>query len=233
MSDKRALQVGTSHFLGQNFSKAFDISFQNRDGNMDYAWTTSWGTSTRLIGAVIMTHSDDDGLVLPPRLAPVKAVLVPISTDERKLEDMLLPKARELANRLEAVLGPRSVIVDSQFHLRPSDGFFYHLQRNSVEARVGRREWDRCALRAVRRDTAQGNPWDAVDNAVPRILKEMQRALRRALAFREANTTMQALSMNLRSCWRKGRLHKSLFRRRSSGEKGHKRPPPPQFVACR
>ncbi|HOK20261.1 MAG TPA: proline--tRNA ligase, partial [Thermosynergistes sp.] len=192
MSDKRALQVGTSHFLGQNFSKAFDISFQNRDGNMDYAWTTSWGTSTRLIGAVIMTHSDDDGLVLPPRLAPVKAVLIPISTDERKLEDMLLPKARELANRLEAVLGPRSVIVDSQFHLRPGDRFFYHLQRGiPLRLELGEREWDRCALRAVRRDTAQKEeiPWDAVDNAVPRILKEMQRALyERALAFREANT---------------------------------------------
>ncbi len=192
MSDKRALQVGTSHFLGQNFSKAFDISFQNRDGNMDYAWTTSWGTSTRLIGAVIMTHSDDDGLVLPPRLAPVKVVLVPISTDERKLEDMLLPKARELANRLEAVLGPRSVIVDSQFHLRPGDRFFYHLQRGiPLRLELGEREWDRCALRAVRRDTAQKEeiPWDAVDSAVPRILEEMQRALyERALAFREANT---------------------------------------------
>ena len=91
MGDRKALQAGTSHFLGQNFAKAFDISFQDKDGGRSYAWTTSWGVSTRLIGAIIMTHGDDDGLVLPPRVAPVKTVIVPISSDEGKLRDKLEP----------------------------------------------------------------------------------------------------------------------------------------------
>src|SRR5207248_8034700 len=85
MQDKRALQAGTSHFLGQNFAKAFDVQFQNQEGKREFAWATSWGVSTRLIGGVIMTHSDDQGLVLPPRLAPVHAVIIPIwKTDEER-----------------------------------------------------------------------------------------------------------------------------------------------------
>ena len=121
MSDKKALQAGTSHFLGQNFAKAFDIQFQDKDGTMQYAYTTSWGVSTRLIGAIIMTHSDNDGLVLPPRIAPVKAVIVPISTDDAKIESALLPKAEELQKQLNAALGGRYVNIDKQFHMRPGD----------------------------------------------------------------------------------------------------------------
>ncbi|MDR3354272.1 MAG: proline--tRNA ligase, partial [Synergistaceae bacterium] len=85
MGDKKALQAGTSHFLGQNFSRAFDISFQNKKGETEFAWTTSWGVSTRLIGALIMTHADNDGLVLPPNIAPVKVAIIPISNDDDKL----------------------------------------------------------------------------------------------------------------------------------------------------
>src|SRR5947207_5145311 len=97
MQDKRALQSGTSHFLGQNFAKAFDVKFQNADGKLEYAWATSWGVSTRLIGGLIMTHSDDNGLVLPPRLAPIHAVIVPIY---RKAEEKqaVLGTAHKLAD---------------------------------------------------------------------------------------------------------------------------------------
>ena len=113
MQDGKALQSGTSHFLGQNFARAFNIQFQDQNGEMQYAWTTSWGVSTRMIGAIIMTHSDNDGLILPPRVAPVKAVILPISKDDSTFAE-LDAKARELADRLNAVLGPLTVRVDEQ-----------------------------------------------------------------------------------------------------------------------
>lgn len=94
----------TSHYLGQNFAKAFEIQFQNKAGEMEFAYTTSWGVSTCLIGALIMTHSDNDGLVLPPRIAPTKAVIVPISTDDAKIDNEILPKAKELQVLLNKAL---------------------------------------------------------------------------------------------------------------------------------
>src|SRR5437763_8324834 len=99
MQDKKALQAGTSHFLGQNFSKAFDVKFQNAQGQLDYAWATSWGVSTRLIGGLIMTHSDDQGLVLPPRLAPIHVVIVPIAKSEEERKGVL-----EASDKLAAAL---------------------------------------------------------------------------------------------------------------------------------
>jgi prolyl-tRNA synthetase len=192
MSDRKALQAGTSHFLGQNFARAFEIRFQNQAGELDYAWTTSWGTSTRMIGAVIMAHSDDDGLILPPRLAPVKAVILPISTDAQKLQEKILPKAREIAAELNRVLGPMAVRVDTDFHLRPGDRFFRHLQKGvPLRLELGEREMDEGKVRAVRRDTAERSDiaWEAVSAEVPRLLETIQQALfDRALAFREANT---------------------------------------------
>ncbi|NLI95398.1 MAG: proline--tRNA ligase [Synergistaceae bacterium] len=192
MSDRKALQAGTSHFLGQNFARAFEIRFQNQAGELDYAWTTSCGTSTRMIGAVIMAHSDDDGLILPPRLAPVKAVILPISTDAQKLQEKILPKAREIAAELNRVLGPMAVRVDTDFHLRPGDRFFRHLQKGvPLRLELGEREMDEGKVRAVRRDTAERSDiaWEAVSAEVPRLLETIQQALfDRALAFREANT---------------------------------------------
>src|SRR5712664_3578628 len=108
MQDKRALQSGTSHFLGQNFAKAFDVKFQNQAGQLEYAWATSWGVSTRLIGGVIMTHSDDSGLVLPPRLAPIHVVIVPLGKNDD-----------EKANSLKAAEGLKDTIVKI-----PRDEFF-------------------------------------------------------------------------------------------------------------
>mgnify|MGYP000885577743 FL=1 len=192
MSDRKALQAGTSHFLGQNFAKAFDIKFQNQAGELEFAWTTSWGTSTRMIGAVIMAHSDDDGLILPPRLAPVKAVILPISTDPERLEKELLPKAMELAASLNRILGPMAVQVDKDFHLRPGDRFFRHLQKGvPLRMELGEREMESGKVRAVRRDTAerQDIPWESVEKEVPGLLNSIQEALfAKALAFREANT---------------------------------------------
>lgn len=192
MSDRKALQAGTSHFLGQNFARAFEIRFQNRAGELEHAWTTSWGTSTRMIGAVIMAHSDNDGLILPPRLAPVKAIILPISTDEEKLREVILPKAREIASTLNKVLGPMAVRVDTDFHLRPADRFFRHLQKGvPLRLELGEREMEAGRVRAVRRDTAERSDiaWEAVPTEVPHLLETIQKALfDRALAFREANT---------------------------------------------
>lgn len=192
MSDKKALQAGTSHFLGQNFAKAFDIQFQDKDGTMQYAYTTSWGVSTRLIGAIIMTHSDNDGLVLPPRIAPVKAVIVPISTDDAKIESALLPKAEELQKQLNAALGGRCVNIDKQFHMRPGDRFFSHLQKGvPLRLELGEKEYAAEKLRVVRRDTGEklDIAWSEAAAAIPALLDEIQQNLyNRALQFRLANT---------------------------------------------
>lgn len=192
MSDKKALQAGTSHFLGQNFAKAFDIQFQDKDGTMQYAYTTSWGVSTRLIGALIMTHSDNDGLVLPPRIAPVKCVIVPISTDDAKIESALLPKAEEFQKQLNAALGGRYVNIDKQFHMRPGDRFFSHLQKGvPLRIELGEKEYAAEKLRVVRRDTGEklDIAWSEAATAIPALLEEIQQNLyNRALQFRLANT---------------------------------------------
>lgn len=192
MTDKRALQAGTSHFLGQNFSRAFDIRFQNKEGELEYAWTTSWGASTRLIGAIVMTHSDNDGLVLPPNVAPVKVVVIPISPDQSRLQDKILPEAKNILERLKKVLGRDQVILDTQFHMRPGDRFFYHLQRGiPLRLELGEAEMASSRLRAVRRDTTEviNISLDAVDREVPKLLDDIQgNLLERARTFREQNT---------------------------------------------
>lgn len=193
MSDTKALQAGTSHFLGQNFARAFDIRFQNKAGDLEECWTTSWGSSTRLIGAIIMTHSDDDGLILPPKVAPTKAVFLPIGTNERILDDTLLPKAKELSGRLNDALGGLHTAVDTQFHMRPGDRFFYHLQKGvPLRLELGEKDMEAGTVRAVRRDN--GEKIDvAHDNIVPaveKILDDIQTSLySKAKAFREAHTS--------------------------------------------
>lgn len=192
MSDKRALQAGTSHFLGQNFAKAFDIKFQDRDGETEYAWTTSWGVSTRMIGAVIMTHSDNDGLVLPPRIAPTKVVIIPISKDEERLEGVMSDKAEELKTLLREALGGRYVAVDKQFHIRPGDRFFTHLQKGvPIRLELGEKEMEAETVRLVRRDTGEKRDigWEHLAEVVPTILEDIQHNLyERALNFRKKNT---------------------------------------------
>ncbi len=194
MSDGKALQAGTSHFLGQNFARAFDIKFQNREGDLEYAWTTSWGVSTRLIGAIIMTHSDDDGLIIPPRVAPVKTVILPISSDDEKLENELLPRALEISSSLNAALGGRFTLVDKQFHLRPGERFFYHLQRGvPLRLELGEKELEKGTARAVRRDTGEKMdiPIENLAGKIPVLLEDIQSTLfNRALDFRVKKTTV-------------------------------------------
>lgn len=192
MSDAKALQAGTSHFLGQNFARAFEIRFQDRDGELATCWTTSWGISTRLIGAIIMTHSDDDGLVLPPHIAPVKVMLLPISKDECQAEDVLLPMARELSGQLDEALGGLYTAVDTQFHMRPGDRFFTHLQRGvPLRLELGEKDVQAGTVRVVRRDTGEKADLsrDVLVPAVQKLLEDVQSNLyRRALSFREAHT---------------------------------------------
>jgi prolyl-tRNA synthetase len=196
MSDTKALQAGTSHFLVQNFARAFDIRFQNKAGDLEECWTTSWGVSTRLIGAIIMTHSDDDGLVLPPRVAPTKAVLLPIGTDERLLDDEFLPKAREFSARLNDSLGGLYTTVDTRFHMRPGDRFFYHLQKGvPLRLELGEKDMKAGTVRAVRRDNGEkiDIAHDALIPTVTAILDDIQSSLyKKAKAFREKNTSFAA-----------------------------------------
>ena len=192
MSDTRALQSATSHFLGQNFAKAFAIQFQNREGELAYCWTTSWGLSTRSVGAMIMVNSDDDGLVIPPRIAPVKAAILPISKDESIAANDILPKAKELAAKLDDELGGMFTKIDTDFHTRPGDRFFTHLQKGvPLRLELGEKDLAAGTVRIVRRDTGEkldvAN--DAVIPTVKKLLDDIQANLfARAKSFREANT---------------------------------------------
>ncbi|MCL2767625.1 MAG: proline--tRNA ligase [Synergistaceae bacterium] len=192
MSDTRALQAGTSHFLGQNFARAFDIKFQNREGELDYVWTTSWGSSTRLIGAIIMTHSDDDGLIIPPCVAPVKVVILPISNNEALLNERILPLASALSERMNKAFGGLYSFVDKQFHLRPGDRFFHHLQKGvPLRLELGEKEFEKYTVRAVRRDTGEKIelPQEGIEMKVQEILDDIQTSLHsKALTFRKSNT---------------------------------------------
>ena len=193
MSDARALQAGTSHFLGQNFARAFEIQFQNKAGELEHCWTTSWGISTRLIGALIMTHSDDDGLILPPRVAPVKVALLPISKDEAVAEGVLLPKVKEMAAQLNEALGGLFTTVDTQFHLRPGDRFFTHLQKGvPLRVELGEKDLQAGTVRCVRRDTGEklDVPAEKLIPTVQKLLDDIQTNLyAKAKAFREEHTT--------------------------------------------
>ena len=192
MTDGKALQSATSHYLGQNFARAFNIQYQSRTGELTYCYTTSWGMSTRTIGALIMVHSDDDGLVLPPNIAPIKAVILPISKDESKAVEEILPQAEELSIRLNAELGGHYTKVDKNFHDRPSDRFFTHLQQGvPLRLELGEKDISSGTVRVVRRDT--GKRYDisreAIIPEVKTLLEQMQQDMyTKAAAYRKANT---------------------------------------------
>lgn len=188
MQDKKALQCGTSHDLGQNFAKPFDITFQDRDGELKYAWQTSWGVSTRLIGGIVMTHGDDNGIILPPAIAPIKAVFVPIWRNDREMKETV-----EACNNLLAGLEDRSnVNVDDRDNYKPA-WKFYEWERKGVPVRIelGPQDLKQQQVVMVRRDTGEKTvvPWKEVNAKVKDLLARIQLNLyNKALKFRQDNT---------------------------------------------
>jgi prolyl-tRNA synthetase len=187
MGDGRALQAGTSHNLGQNFAKAFDITFQARDKSLQHVWGTSWGVSTRLIGGVIMTHGDDSGLVLPPAVAPYQVVIVPIGRDNWR--EAVLPRAQEIRREL-ATSGIR-VTLDERDE-RPGWKFAeWELRGVPLRLEIGPKDIEKAQVLIVRRDSREktGVPMEGLPGRIRGMLDEVQQALfRRALEFREAHT---------------------------------------------
>ncbi len=185
MQDGKALQAGTSHFLGQNFAKAFDVKFAGKDGKLDHVWGTSWGVSTRLMGALIMAHSDDEGLVLPPKLAPIHVVIVPIFRSE---ED--LAKLTEKANEISASLRKQglSVKFDDRDTYKPGYKFAeWELKGVPVRIAIGPRDLENGTVEVARRDTKEKQviKLDDVVTAIPKLLDQIQENIyQRALTFR-------------------------------------------------
>ncbi|HEY7428897.1 MAG TPA: proline--tRNA ligase [Gemmataceae bacterium] len=202
MQDKKALQAGTSHFLGQNFAKAFDVKFQDQNGKLEYAWATSWGVSTRLIGGLIMTHSDDQGLVLPPRLAPIHAVIVPIfkTAEEKKavLEaaHQLAQGVRDLPLREWLNYEPVTVCVDDREQYQPGFKFNeWELKGVPVRVELGPKDLAKGSCVLARRDLPgkeakeMGVPLTRAATRIGEMLQAMQTCLLdRARTFRDENT---------------------------------------------
>jgi prolyl-tRNA synthetase len=187
MGDGRALQAGTSHNLGQNFARAFDITFQGRDKTVDFVWGTSWGMTTRLVGAAIMVHGDESGLVLPPRVAPYQVVVVPIGRDDWR--ETVLPKAKELQQQLRAA-GIR-VTLDER-NERPGWKFAeWELRGVPLRLEIGPKDIERSTARIARRDTGekQDLPIDGLAARIVQLLDAVQQNLfDRARAFRDEHT---------------------------------------------
>jgi prolyl-tRNA synthetase len=188
MQDRKALQCGTSHNLGQNFARAFDVTFLDRDGERKYVWATSWGVSTRLVGALIMAHSDDQGLVLPPTLAPTEAVIVPIYRSDSE-KSMVLEKCEQIRKELSARF---TVKLDDRDQFKPGFKFSeWELRGVPVRCELGPRDVESGQVVLVRRDSGEkeSHPVDGVMQAVDNCLKAVQSGLfQKALEFCEENT---------------------------------------------
>ncbi|MFZ1529857.1 MAG: proline--tRNA ligase [Ferruginibacter sp.] len=189
MQDGKALQAGTSHFLGQNFAKAFEVQFLNKENKKEYVWATSWGVSTRLIGALIMAHSDDQGLILPPKIAPVQVVIVPIYKGEES-KPVIDAKVHAIIDALKAK-GIR-VKYDNSDTARPGWKFAEHeLKGVPVRLAMGLRDMENNVVELARRDTKEKNSvsLDGIENYIGGLLEEIQQNIyNRALAFRNENT---------------------------------------------
>ena len=189
MQDGKALQAGTSHFLGQNFAKAFDVKFASQEGALEYVWATSWGVSTRMVGALVMAHGDNHGLVLPPKLAPIQVVMVPIHKGDEELSK-ILAQMEQIQKELEAK--GVSVKVDGRDHLRSGFKFAeWELKGVPLRVAIGPRDLEQGTVELARRDTLEKTicPKEELACRVPEILTEIQNNIyKKALAFREENT---------------------------------------------
>jgi prolyl-tRNA synthetase len=185
MQDGKALQSGTSHFLGQNFAKAFDVTFLDENQKRDHVWATSWGVSTRLMGGLIMTHSDDDGLILPPRLAPLQVVIVPIPKP--------VPEITEVAEKIMKALKEKGITVkyDTDKKKRPGFKFNeYEMRGVPVRIGIGKRDLESGQVEVARRDTRekQNIPIDGVVRHIEQLLPEMQQSIfQKALDYRDSH----------------------------------------------
>ena len=189
MQDGKALQAGTSHFLGQNFAKSFDVTFLNKENKQEYVWATSWGVSTRLMGALIMTHSDDNGLVLPPHLAPIQVAIVPIFKKADQL-DAILEKINPIADQLKQ-LGIR-VKIDTADNMTPGFKFAeYELRGVPVRLAIGARDLENGTIEIARRDTLtkETRAIDGIVEHISELLEEIQNNIyQKALNFRLEHT---------------------------------------------
>jgi len=189
MQDGKALQMGTSHFLGQNFAKAFDVKFQTKEGKQEHVWATSWGVSTRLMGALIMTHSDDNGLVLPPNLAPIQVVIVPIYRGEEQLAQI-----SEVANKMVAEMRAKGISVkfDDRDTYKPGWKFNeYELKGVPVRIAIGPKDLEKGTVEVARRDTLEKEFLQQTDvaNKVEHLLEQIQiNLLTKSQTFAEENT---------------------------------------------
>jgi len=190
MQDGKALQAGTSHFLGQNFAKAFDVKFSDKDNKLDYVWATSWGVSTRLVGALVMAHSDDDGLILPPKIAPIQVVIVPIYKGAEK-KDLLDAKAKEFVQQFKAV--GISVKFDDNENSRPGWKFAeYEMKGVPVRIALGLRDLENNTVEVARRDTKEkiSVSMDGLAEKILKLLDDIQQNIyNKALAYRDAHIT--------------------------------------------
>ncbi len=188
MQDGKALQMGTSHFLGQNFAKAFDVKFQSKEGKNEYVWATSWGVSTRLMGALIMAHSDDEGLVLPPSLAPIQVVIVPIFKNAEQLE-----KISAVVNELQTKLRKKGISVKFDDRDTQSPGWKfaeYELKGVPVRLAIGPRDLENGTVEVARRDTKEKEVLSLIDieTKIPHLLEAIQNNIyQKALDFRDQN----------------------------------------------
>ena len=190
MQDGKALQAGTSHFLGQNFAKAFDVKFSDKENKLEYVWATSWGVSTRLVGALVMAHSDDQGLILPPRIAPFQVVIVPIYKGEDQ-RSAITSKVNEIMKELKA-LGIR-VKYDDNDNARPGWKFAeYEMKGVPVRLAIGARDLEKNEVEVARRDTKEKRvvPLDGIGQYVDGLLQEIQQQLfQKAKTYRDEHIT--------------------------------------------
>ena len=187
MQDGKALQSGTSHFLGQNFAKAFDVQYTNKEGKQEYVWATSWGVSTRLMGALIMAHGDDNGLVLPPKLAPIQVVMVPITGKDEAVNNGILDKMYAFKKELEAK--GISVKIDNRDTLRPGFKFAeWELKGVPVRLAMGARDLENGTVELARRDTCEksSHSQEGIADVIAALLDDIQANIyAKALKFRD------------------------------------------------